>query len=488
MYKRILLLSAVVTSSVFAANQSQSIQSDLNGMLNSFPQLRATYYSYLQSKENTKLTKTFGYPSWYVTLTPYNYYYYREEDPASGSSSGFNGRLSSLLGGTSTSSNSDTVYEYNYHYSEADYGVSQVLIDFGRQSASNKISELGTQNFYNSYKSQQDSTMIQGMHAYIQIIESRNIILLCTRVLDSIKQDIKEANNKSPLTKTDIKKAQANIAAIQGVIAKYNSELDSALASYRYFYGHEPKLPLNELRLLKLPKSKLPKSEKSAVKLALAQNLNIISAKNNVASSKESYKQAWSTQFPTLSIRLDGTYSDNANGDSEKIDDYTVSLSANYSTNVFSPYFRIKAAKYGVLSAQESLKNTNTSMQQSAESIWGGLKNFEDRLQANLAQMEAAVNFIEDASEEYKAGKRSLLDLLNAKTQVLSAGIQANKTYNRLVLQSYTMLSLINKLSVSDAQITSKTDLLKTLEKAFPSSASSIEMIKKIRSNNNMES
>lgn len=479
MYKRIFLLSTLVSGAIYAADFNQSMQGDLKTMLSSFPQLQATYYGYQQSKEHTNLTKTYGYPSWYLTYTPYNYYYYREHDPASPTPASMN-NLRSKLGLSTSSTSSDSIIEYNYHYSELDYGASQVLFDFGAQRASNKMAELGTKNVFNRYQSQKDQTIIQGMHAYIQIIEARNILLLCSRLLDSIKQNIQEADNAAPLTQTDIKKAQATISQIQGIIAQYKGQLASGIASYKYYFGHEPKTPINELHMLKIPKNKLPKSEKEAVNSVLSQNLNIKSAQNNISSAKESYKQAWATQFPSLNVRFDGTYSDNANDASEKIDDYTISLSANYNANFLSPYYRVKGAKYGILSAQESLKNTRTSMTQSAQSVWGGLSNYTDKVNAELQQMNAAINFIKAATEEFKDGDRSLLDLLDAKMQVLNAGIEANNTYNQLVLQAYTMLSLTNKLSTEDARVASNNELEKKLNKIFAKSVDSDKMFQKL--------
>lgn len=489
MYKRILLLSSLATSAIFAADYNQSMQGDLKGMINSFPQLQATYYGYQQSKENTNLTKTYGYPSWYVTLTPYNYYYNRTDTPESSSASPVWQSLRARFNASAYSSGiSESITKYNYDYSQYNFGVSQILFDFGRQHASNKISELGTKNMYNSYQNQKDSTIIQGMHAYIQIIEARNILILCSRLLDSIKKDIQDANDASPLTQTDIKQAQATVSQIQAIISQYKGQLATGMASYKYYFGHEPKTPIHELRLLQVPKSKLPKSQSEAISNVLKQNLNIKSAQNNILSAKASYNQAWSTQFPSLNVRLDGTYSDNASDESEKVSDYTVSVSANYNANLLSPYYRIKSAKYGILSAQESLKNTRTSMTQSTQSVWGTLSNYKDKVNAELKQMNAAIGFITDATQEFNAGERSLLDLLNAKMQVLNAGIEANKTYNQLVLQSYTMLSLLNKLSINDARVANNNDLEKKLNQIFPKSKASDDMYSKIVTNTDEKS
>lgn len=480
------IFKCLIATIPLAHSYELNIQSELNQMLNDSHRIKATYYDYLVSIEQANLNRTYGYPSWYLTLSPYIHYYDRQSSDQS-SSGGIAGIKQDLLRARRTSSRlmrniahalqgvkdgTDATYEQitktEYDYSEYDLGVSQTLFDFGAQSASNRSADLSAKNSKLRYISQKDQSLLTGLSTYIRITESRNIILFANRLLHTIEDDIKkmQKNKNSSLNKTDLSKAKSTIASIESLIAKEKDNLSEAISSYHYHFGHNPK-SISNLKLIAIPFDKMPKDMKSMLKAVESKNISLQLSRNNIKSSKENYNASWARQFPNITGRLDSTVSYDASNMDEQDENWTFTLSANYSTNFLSNHYSVKSAKLSILRDQESYKDLLDETIKQSKGIWGALIYSKEKLESERKALEEGNEFITKANKEYLAGKRSFLDILYAKTQLLYLGINMIKTHDRVTLQAYQALSLINSLNPKDIENKPDSSTL-LLNKFFP--------------------
>ncbi|MDG2348678.1 MAG: TolC family protein [Gammaproteobacteria bacterium] len=449
------------------ALNSSALSIEISDMLDSSHQLKSSYYSYLQSVENQKLTQSSSNPSFYLTLSPYIYNWERDSTNE-GSGGGVIGDLSKatkishrLLRNVShklsalqdgTAAQYDSVSKYDYTYSEYDAGVSYTLIDFGKQQANNEMAKLDTNNSLNSFESQKQNQILNGLDIYTQIVTSRNIILYAKHIKKQIQEDIKvnfSNKNTNQKDQTDQEKAKSTLNNIDSLIVQEKIALSKAINQYESVFGHKPK-DIPDYKLLSIPKNKLPKSKKNFINKVEKENLDIITAKNNVLNNKENYKQTTARHYPTISGSVDSSLSYNGSGEDMKDENYTVTLSANYSTTFFTQGHEDKIAKLSILRSQEDFLDTKTNKLKNADQAWVSFELDKKQLEYQIEGIRKSQIFIKKATKEYNDGNRSLLDILDAKIQILKEGIALFKSYNSYTFQAFQMLEMQNSLSSDD--------------------------------------
>ena len=79
---------------------------------------------------------------------------------------------------------------------------------------------------------------------------------------------------------------------------------------------------------------------------------------------------------------------------------------------------------------------------------WGANQNSVGILRAAKAQVEASEVALAGVREEAKVGQRTTLDVLNAQQALLSARVQLVTAQHDQVVNSYTLLSAVGRLSI----------------------------------------
>ena len=80
---------------------------------------------------------------------------------------------------------------------------------------------------------------------------------------------------------------------------------------------------------------------------------------------------------------------------------------------------------------------------------WGANENSVGVLRAAKAEVQAAEVALAGVREEAKVGQRTTLDVLNAQQAVLNARTDLVKAEHDQVVNSYTLLSAVGRLSIS---------------------------------------
>jgi outer membrane protein len=81
-------------------------------------------------------------------------------------------------------------------------------------------------------------------------------------------------------------------------------------------------------------------------------------------------------------------------------------------------------------------------------SAWGANQNSLGVLRAAKAQVDASEVALAGVREEAKVGQRTTLDVLNAQQALLSARVQLVTAQHDQVVNSYTLLSAVGRLSI----------------------------------------
>lgn len=479
MLLRYLTLLLFVTQNSMALS-TKALSKEINEMLDNSHLLKSSYYSYLQSIESQKLTHAYSYPSFYLTLTPYTYNW--DRDSSDGSSSGGvvhdlkrTSKVTNLLlkniahklhaVDNSTTADYVTVSKYDSTYSDYSTGISYTLVDFGSQKASDAMAKINTSNSYNNFNKDKQDHILNGLQIYTQIVTSRNIILYAKYIKKQIEKDLQIHNQANQLDHTDHEKAKSTMSNIDAMIVNEEKKLSNAINQYEALFGHKP-TDIPDYKLVSIPKNMLPQSKKSFIRSVAKNNLSIQAAKNNITSDKENYKKTKASHYPNISGSIDSSLSYDSGGDNMKSDSYSVTLSASYNTTFFTQGHEDKIAKLSILRSQENFLYTQRSILKNADQAWIDFNLDQKQLNLQIDGIRKAQEFIQHASKEYSEGKRSLLDVLDAKVDILKQAIALFDSYNAFTFQAFSMLEMKNELDAKDIK-TENTDFKLIMDKIF---------------------
>ena len=109
----------------------------------------------------------------------------------------------------------------------------------------------------------------------------------------------------------------------------------------------------------------------------------------------------------------------------------------------------IKAAKQKLVASEERLLDTRRRVIERVRNAWQNLETAKQTATILRNQEALAQKFLELARKERKAGKRSLLDVLNGETTLINAQSEAASAEADVEIFSYELLRAIGVLEVS---------------------------------------
>src|SRR3954467_12277303 len=152
----------------------------------------------------------------------------------------------------------------------------------------------------------------QAVGAYMDVIRDRAIVELNqnnVRVLETNLQATQDRFQIGDLTRTDVAQSEARLQLGRSQLATSQGRLTASEATYRQVIGHAP----GQLAPPP-PLPPLPATPEEAVRIALANNADLVSITRQAVAAGYDVRVAEAGRLPTLSGVLSGTYVNSLGG------------------------------------------------------------------------------------------------------------------------------------------------------------------------------
>ncbi len=146
----------------------------------------------------------------------------------------------------------------------------------------------------------------QAVAAYMDVIRDRAVVELNAnnvRVLDTNLQATRDRFEIGDLTRTDVAQSEARLQLGRSRLVIAQGQLTASEATYRQVIGHAP----GQLAPPP-PLPPLPTTEDEAVRIALANNPDLLAVQRQAIAAGYDVRVAESTRLPTVSGVVSGTY------------------------------------------------------------------------------------------------------------------------------------------------------------------------------------
>ncbi len=304
------------------------------------------------------------------------------------------------------------------------------------QGTSNDIALLATKAYLDVMRTQQIAGFAQDNYRTHQRIYSM----------------IKRRSERGLSRKADMSQAYGRLARAQANLLAAQNNYNNAVVTYYKIVGVMP----NNLQLPDSPKpSDLPLGQQDAIHQALDNHPTLKAARADIEEAQAQHKAARAPYYPRLDAVLDG----NTGSDIEDYDghyhDYRAMLKLKYNLfNGGSDKARIEQTALLVQQAEQVQNNTFNQVVENMKLAWNDLQTAQQQLDYLKSHQDAAQATVKAYNQQFKIGKRTLLDVLNTEDEVFSSKVAyLNGKYN-LLFSKYRVLNADGKilpyLQVSD--------------------------------------
>jgi outer membrane protein len=267
---------------------------------------------------------------------------------------------------------------------------------------------------------------VEAVSAYMDVIRDRAIVELNqnnVKVLETNLQATRDRFQIGDLTRTDVAQSEARLQLGVSLLATAQGRLAASEATYRQVIGHAPG-PLAPPP----PLPPLPTTADEAVRIALANNPDLIATSRQSVAAGYDVNVARASRLPTLSGVVSETYVNNIAGNNSPFPNTGSQTTAGLSARIplFQgglPSARIRQAQALQGQALETVVGTERAVVQAARAAFANYEAAQRAIQAETVAVQANELALEGNRAEQTVGTRTIIEVLNAEQELLNSQV-----------------------------------------------------------------
>lgn len=306
----------------------------------------------------------------------------------------------------------------------------------------------------------------QVVAAYMDVLRGQALVSLSANQVDVLSVNVEATSDRfeiGDLTRTDVAQSEARLALAQGDLRSAQANLIAAREDYIALVGEAP----TGLRAPP-PLPGLPDNVETAVDVALENNPDLIAARERAEASGYDIDVAGSGRLPRVSVFAGYDYQNFLGSSPDRVldpDDPSAPLiPANQTTAAAQAGISLRIPLFqggrpAALQRQATARATAALEQVIAaeRNVIAQVRSAYSSWQASLAIIEssqsavsAAELSLEGVRAENSIGNRTILDVLNAEQELLSARVQLVTARRNAYVAGFSLLAAMGRAEARD--------------------------------------
>ncbi len=299
----------------------------------------------------------------------------------------------------------------------------------------------------------------EAVAAYMDVIRDRAIIELNennVRVLQTNLEATRDRFEIGDVTRTDVAQSEARLEIGRSNLATARGTLSASEENYRRVIGRRP----GELAPPP-PLPPLPTSPDEAVRIALANNPDIIAVQRQSRASGFDVNVARAGRLPTVSTGVSGTYLNNLAGNGtdpftgRDLADTGTQTTAGLNARIplyqgGAPAARIRQAQALEGQLLEQLIGTERLVVATTRSAFANYRAALNAIESTLVAVRANELALEGARAERSVGTRTVLDVLNAEQELLNTQVSLVSARRNAYVAGFQLLNAMGQAEARD--------------------------------------
>jgi len=308
----------------------------------------------------------------------------------------------------------------------------------------------------NQYKTNADAYAVSGqsndqavlaIESYLDILQNQKLVYIArdyNNRINKIYYLVKERSESGLGRKADLYQARSRLELSKANLLALKNELRDARTAFRKVTGLQP---TNLMMPRTVPSSYLPRSRSAAVKKAVANSPKLKASLADVAEAESQYKASKSVNYPRLDVFAGINRDRNIDGQRGANHDAFVMLRASF--NIFRGFGDVSKQRenaYAVDQAADTRNETLRELIQSVRFTWDSIQTATARIPPLQARRYAAAGTVKAYRQQFKLGRRTLLDLLDSENELFSSRLAFVRESYLLRISNYRLMADLNSL------------------------------------------
>jgi outer membrane protein len=306
----------------------------------------------------------------------------------------------------------------------------------------------------------ESSIFSQTVAAYMDVVQNEAIVGLNRNNVDVLTVNLQATRDRfeiGDLTRTDVAQSESRLALARGDTRNAEATLAAARETYIRLVG---KVPSNLQPPPPLPG--LPASAEDAVTLALDDNPDILGARQRSKAAGYDVKVAGASRLPQLSLFANGGYDNYFGTLGEGVigtftqTDKTAQVGVRASVPLYQgglPAAQRRQAQDRESSTMEDEIATERSVIAQVRSAYSSWTASQEIITSSQSAVDAANLSLEGVRAENSVGNRTILDILNAEQELLSAQVRLVQARRNAYVAGFSLLASMGRAQARDLGI-----------------------------------
>jgi outer membrane protein len=289
--------------------------------------------------------------------------------------------------------------------------------------------------------------------AYMDVIRDRAIVELNNNNIKVLETNLEATRDRfqiGDLTRTDVAQSEARLQLGRSQLAGAQGRLTTSEETYRRVIGHNP----GQLAPPP-PLPPLPTTPDEAVRIALANNPDLIAITRQAAAAGYDVRVAEAGKLPTLSAVTSGTYVNDLGGSSGPFPSTGTQTTAGLNARIplyqgGLPAARTRQAQALEGQLLEQTVGTERLVIANTRSAFADYEAAQKAIQSNTVAVQANELALEGARAEQSVGTRTVLDVLNAEQELLNSQVALVTAKRDAYVAGFQLLNAMGQAEAQD--------------------------------------
>lgn len=345
--------------------------------------------------------------------------------------------------------NSTSGLQNNFTPKSLGVTLSQNLFAGGEEIYSYKSSKSLLNEAKQTHKASVQNILNDTADAYISVLTAQEVLKLQANQVELLGEQLKLTNarfSQGEVTKTDVKQAEARLAQAQAARIQAKGSFRTARTALNNLTGEiEDNLQWPKV-MFDLP----TEYTTDLGDIVLESHPEVLASLSTFESTKHDVKTSRASHFPKLSAVA--SYRDNRDTSTGDFDERSVGV--ELSLPLFSGGRIFSQVKESVASREQSRQDYDQVKRDIDRGLVDSIELYTTAVASLKAfrQSESAAMIAEEGVEnEQLLGERTVLDLLDARQELLQARVNVTVAKGEVVTRAFTLLKALGKLDAKGA-------------------------------------
>jgi len=299
----------------------------------------------------------------------------------------------------------------------------------------------------------------EAVAAYMDVIRDRAIVELNANNVKVLSTNLEATRDRfeiGDLTRTDVAQSEARLQLGRSSLARVQGTLAGSEENYRRVIGRRP-----DALAPPPPLPPLPATGDEAVRIALANNPDLIAINRQARAAGYDVGVARAGRLPTVSGVASGTYVNTMSGDPgiNPSTGATTRSGTETSVGVVTrvplyqgglPAARIRQAQALEGQVMEQVISTERAVVANAQSAFAAYQAAQRAIGSNDVAVKANELALEGARAEQNVGTRTVLDVLNAELELLNSQVALVTARRDAYVAGFQLLNIMGQAEADD--------------------------------------